>query len=336
MEKESVIGTDNLVFHESIFSPYDLPGKVPIRDKNGLTIDDIKRESAIESAMQDMDSHADMVDGMGRNLLEVLGVSTIPEAMAEIRRRCNNNGEIDNTGIPDFKGIRIGDYIDGLDLSSIGAVPGGTAPQIWDDTYKNNRIEISGFNIYKGGGDTENTKNHILFTFRNVVCTGPMNATNTNIGGYIATAMRTWLEGANGDGSGSFAAGLKAALGGEYLYTIRKYHAAKTDATASTSAWNSYTVWLPSEIEVFGYQARGDEIASADGSRAVFGVQFPIYQRSMVHRIKRRNGSRAWWWEMTGSASNTLNFCGANNNGYANYHIASSTDGGVAPAFCVA
>jgi hypothetical protein len=49
--------------------------------------------------------------------------------MAEIRRRCNNNGEINNTGIPDFKGIQIGDYIDGLDLSGIAAMPGGNAPQ---------------------------------------------------------------------------------------------------------------------------------------------------------------------------------------------------------------
>jgi hypothetical protein len=136
--------------------------------------------------------------------------------MAEIRRRCNNNGEIDNTGIPDFRGIRIGDYIDGLSLDGVSAAPGGTAPQAWNNTYKNNRIVVSGFNTFKGSGDTEVTKNHILFTFRNIICHGYMNSSDTNVGGYPATLVRTWLE-------GSFATGLKAALGGDSsLLTIRK------------------------------------------------------------------------------------------------------------------
>ena len=78
---------------------------------------------------------ADMVDGSGRNLLDVLGVATIAEAMAEIRRRCNNNGEIDASKIPDFSGIMIGDYIDGIDLSDVPAENGGSAGQAWNDTY---------------------------------------------------------------------------------------------------------------------------------------------------------------------------------------------------------
>jgi hypothetical protein len=37
-------------------------------------------------------SYADMVEGMGRNLLDVLGVSSIPAAMAALRTRCNGTG----------------------------------------------------------------------------------------------------------------------------------------------------------------------------------------------------------------------------------------------------
>jgi hypothetical protein len=62
----------------------------------------------------------------GRNLLEVLGVSTPAEAMAIARGRCNNGVSAAN-GEPDFSGLQIGDYIDGIDLSAIPAENGGTA-----------------------------------------------------------------------------------------------------------------------------------------------------------------------------------------------------------------
>lgn len=60
----------------------------------------------------------------------------------------------------------------------------------------------------------------MLFTFRNVIAKGRMNSTDANAGGYPASAMRAWLEGANGDGNGAFAVWLNAALGGgNCLYT---------------------------------------------------------------------------------------------------------------------
>jgi hypothetical protein len=326
MEQEADIGTDDLIFQESIFSPLDLPGKVSIRDMNGRTVDDAKREQAIEETKLDLASHADMVEGHGRNLLTVLGVQTIPAAMAEIRRRCNNNGEIDGTGIPDFRGIRIGDYIDGLDLSAIGAPTGGAAPQAWNDTYKNNRIVVSGFNTFKGYGDMEVTKNHILFTFRNVVARARMNASDNNTGGYPATEFRTWLEGASGDGSGPFATGLKAALGGNNpLLTIRKLLSNKVNW-----AWANCTVWPPTEDEVFGGSSWG-ESGYGDGMK----VHLPIYQKSSIYRIKRYNGSRDWWWDGTPAAASAAVFARVASGGGAGAYGASAVVG-CAPAFCVA
>jgi hypothetical protein len=254
--------------------------------------------------------------------------------MAEIRRRCNNNGEIDNTGIPDFTGIMIGDYIDGLDLSGVAAAPGGTAPQAWNDTYKNNQLVVSGFNTYKGAGDTENAKNHVLFTFRNVICQGQMNAANDNTGGYPATLMREWLEGAAGDGTGVFATKLKSALGGSYLYTIRKLHSKKRGTQWEDPVWASYTVFLMSELEIFGYQTFGDELTGTSCYNT--NVQFPIYQKSYAYRIKRFNGARAWWWEQTPAAAITTAFADVSHYGYASYDYASNADAGAAPAFCVA
>jgi len=289
---------------------------------------------------------ASQVDGYGRDLMEVflghgfkdvqasqsLINEAIYETMYKIRIRHNNNGEIDFSGIPNYKGLLLGDYIDGLDLSGISVAPNGNAPQIWNDGYKNNRIVISGFNAYKNSGDTETIKNHILFTFRNVICQGQMKATDDNTGGYTATLMRTWLEGAAGDGNGVFANKLRAALGGatNYLYTIRKYHSKKNP---TARAWENYTVWLPTEIEVFGTQYRGDE---ADPSYPSLNVHFPIYQKSTVFRCKRFNGARAWWWESTPRAASAASFCLVSYGGSSGSGSASSASGGIAPAFCVA
>ena len=196
----------------------------------------------------------------GRNLFEVLGAETPAEAFALLCERCNNGASAAN-GEPDFSGLQIGDYIDGIDLSAIPAENGGTAGQVWNDTYKNNRIVIAGFNTYKGMGDTENAKNHVLCAFRNIPLKKRVNSSDTNAGGYIASELRAFLEGTAGNGTGdksgvttaAFMNALKAQLG-DHLYTIRKEHSVK-----SGSAWASYTVWPVSEIEMFGVPVYGDE-----------------------------------------------------------------------------
>jgi hypothetical protein len=282
---------------------------------------------------------ADQVEGYGRDLMKVIlghGIEemttqalrneAIAQVMANIRLRCNNNSEIDGSGIPNFKGLAVGDFLDGLDLSAIGTPTGGSAPQPWDDGYKNNRLLIAGFNNYKYSGDTEVTKNHIPFVFRHAIARGRMNATDTNTGGYNATELRAWLEGASGDGSGSFSAGLKAALGGNNpILTIRKLLSNKGDW-----AWINSTVFLPSPLEVFGVPGWG-EANLADG----VSVHLPIYQKGSQYRVKRWNGARQWWWLSSPSASSAANFCPCNYYGYSYYNNASAV-GGVAPAFCAA
>ena len=288
-------------------------------------------------------SNANMVRGIGRDMMKILlghgfeemtTQSLINEALAEtafeIRHRMNNNDEIDGSRIPDPSGIMIGDYIDGLDLSGIAAPANGQAPVAWSDVYKNNRIIVSGLNYYKGGGDTENAKNHIVFTFADCIATGRINPTADNTGGYIASEIRQWLEGANGDGSGPFATGLKAALGGDFLYTIRKYEGNK-----DSPAWNNYTVFLLSEIEVYGKSIRGTDILS-NGQRAVMPmIQLPIFQMSMEHIVKKLNGARYTSWLSSAYAANGHYFCYVSYNGVASNSGADIVTG-LSPAFCVA
>ncbi|MHB9293109.1 hypothetical protein Holit_02229 [Hollandina sp. SP2] len=269
---------------------------------------------------------AGYIAGKGRNLLTVLGVSTISQAMAALRTLCNG------TGTPDFSKLQIGDYLDGIDLSAIPAENGGTAGQAWNATYNNNQIVISAFNPYKGVGDTEVTKNHIRFDFANVPLLKRMNPTNDNTGGYRATEIRAFLEGVNGDGAGdkdgvTTAAFLNALKGqiGNYILPVRRLLSNKVDW-----AWITCSLWLPSENEIFGANAWG-ESGYGDGQK----LHIPLYRDSYAYRMKRYNGSRYWYWLNTPYAGSAAYFCYSRGNGSAGGNNASSV-GGCAPAFCVA
>ena len=255
---------------------------------------------------------------------QLLRNEAIAEVMSKLKIYLNNGSRIDGRPTP----LLPGDYIDGLDLSGIAAPPNGTAPQAWNDTYKNNRILIAGFNIYKGVGDTENTENHLLFTARNFMAKGRMNATNTNIGGYPDSELRVWLEGANGDGDGAFANGLKTALFGQGMNSFAVFQ--KLHSTKGGSAWNQYTVYLPTEIEIHGFASYGDE-----AHRMNTNVQFPIYQKIMGYRVKRWNGSRFGYWTGTPTANFSDGFTVVKALGEADAVAADQNGYGISPTFCI-
>ena len=301
------IGTDELNFTESNFSPFAIANKAVIRDKDGRFRAKAPKDSEDVARKQEFDeATANTGSTEGRNLLTVLGVTTVAEAMEVLHERCNGEG------VADFSGLMIGDY---LDLPSL-TVDGTT--YTWNATYQNLRIVISGFNHYIHCGDTENTKNHILWTFKNVVLQRQINSSDTNTGGYNASAMKTYLDGV-------FALGLGSALGSsDYLYTISRAISRK-----GSTEWVRNTVFLPTEVEVFGVATYGD-----DQNAWNTNIQYPIYRDSSYYRCKKYNGSRAWWWEATPNASNSTYFCSVSTDGTSGYNSASNSGGGVAPAFC--
>jgi hypothetical protein len=274
------------------------------------------------------------IAGKGRNLLTVLGVTTIAQAMTALRALCNG------TGTPDFSKLQTGDYLDGIDLSGIAASAVNTAGQAWNGTYRNNRIVIAAFNPYKGVGDTEVTKNHILFAFANVPLRARMNPSNSNTGGYTASEMRVFLDGLNGDGSGDFvcagqapenpvvAGAFLAALTaqiGDYIMPVRKLLDESIFEGTQTWAWRTYRLFLHSENDVFGANAWG-RAGYGDGQK----LHIRLYRDSYAYRIKRYNGSRDWWWLNTPHAGSAADFCIAISNGFAHDKSASAV-GGCAP-----
>jgi len=264
-------------------------------------------------------------EGSGRDLRTVLGISTddwnIPQIYAALVAFCNNGVSAAN-GAPNFSFLQIGDYIDGFDFSSLGATPaGGGAFQAWNDTTKNNRLVIAGFNTYKRAGATENAKNHIVFAFRNVLALGRINATATNTGGYWSSELNGWLQNA-------FINALSN------LYSISTYPISKLHSIKGSSQWQTYPIWIPTEPEIFGWQTNvtGDELNYMNTN-----VHLPIFRDSFEYRVKRWNGNRQAYWMSTPSRSDTTDFTYVGSTGNAiDGCDASDDNNGVSPCFCIA
>ena len=253
-----------------------------------------------------------------RNLLDVLGIRQTPSdapatlqeltaAITILKQKINANGN------PDFSGLRYCDYLDLPYLND------GTTNIQWEGSYKNLRIMIAGFNIYKHAGSTENTKNHILFQFADCPFTRRLNATNTNAGGWASTEARTYFE-------GDLKAALIALLGNN-LYGVQRLHSTKD----SSWSWTTDTVFLPTEYEIFGAP-----IWSEVGYGGGFQCQWPIYRESAEWLVKFRNGTRTSQWTCSPSSSSAAYFVYVNINGYSGSYGGASSALGCAPAFCVA
>lgn len=298
------INTQSAGVHGATVAP--TPNKIPIRDTAGrlqVASPSAANDAANKTYVESLFNHGGSTDG--RNLLNVLGVSSVAQAMAKLSQKCNGEG------VADFSGLLIGDY---LDLPSLKV---GSTTYTWNPSYQNLRIVISGFNQYKGCGGIENKKNHILWTFKNIVLERYMNSSDTNSGGYNASNMKTYLD-------GEFKTGLATALGSSsYLYTIQR-----AISTKNSTGWTTDTVFLPTEVEVFGCETYGD-----DQNGYNTNIQYPIYRDSSYYRVKKYNGSRGWWWLATPHASNTTTFCSVNSVGGSRGNYAGLSSG-VAPAFC--
>jgi hypothetical protein len=245
----------------------------------------------------------------GRDIPALLGVQTIPEASAILRRLCNNNGEISSDLQDYFSILREGDYIDGLSLDGITLPENGIVtdpPAAWNNTYKNNRIRIVGFSTYKGVGASIAKKNYIKFDFANVVFKSKFHSSTPLDGGYPASELRAFLEGAGGDGTGPFAVKLKEQLGGEYL--LKESVCRVNDGTVEIRT--PLSVCLPYEFEVFGYSRNGESPSDYQTDL----VHLPLY-RDNINRARKWNGSYSdWRLASMNTASTKTTVCHVNNN----------------------
>jgi len=256
-------------------------------------------------------SYAEYDDLASRNLLEVLQVSTIQEAMQELYARRN---------LPAgkrFDGLLLGDYIDGLSLNLLGS---GLNLGAWNDTYKNNRLEILAFNPYKGVGaiNAEITKDHIMFGFRNAIATYRMNATAINTDGFVGSELFNTLTNV-----------LVPILETRLEVSLMPVSLQRSKKTSHS--WETYKIWLPSEPEICGFQTIGDEL-----NRENTNLHIPLLQKSYHKRIKKWNGSRYIYWTSTPMNSGGSSFVVINSAGNITYGNANTNSIGISPVFCIA
>jgi hypothetical protein len=238
------------------------------------------------------------------NLLTVLGVNTVADAIDELHDRLNNNG----SGTPYLGGLKLGMY---LDLTSLND---GTTTINKSDSYQNLRIRIVGFNHYK---NAKNTKNHIVFEFKHIPVTKKMRTDDTNDGGYLKSTgtvvLKPYLE-------GGFLTGLKAALGitsgkTDYIYTVRRNVTQGQNGAWTKTAFDA-AIFPPCEKEVFGANTYGDATTEADLT------QLPIYAVGQI-KTKNYNGTVDNWRLGSPYASTTAYFCSVFYDGIPRYHTAS-------------
>ena len=143
--------------------------------------------------------------------------------------------------------------------------------------------------------------------------TKSMNSSDTNSGGWTSCAMRS-----------THLPVILSLMPTEVQNGIREVNkltsAGNKSSTINTTADK---LFLLSEVEIFG---------STSYSAAGEGTQYDYYKAGNS-KVKKRNGSAAYWWERSPRASNSAFFCLVGSNGNANDDIASNAYG-VAFGFC--
>ena len=147
-----------------------------------------------------------------------------------------------------------------------------------------------------------------------------MNSTNTNVGGWNSSAMRTYLN-------QSFYATLPDDVTA-YIAERTVQYSSGNGGTSLVAATDK--IWLPREKEIFGAVTNS---ASTEGATC---SQFPNYATS-ANRIKTIgvSGAITYWWESSPSIcsdSPTASFCIVVTVGSATRYDASNASG-VVPCF---
>lgn len=202
--------------------------------------------------------------------------------------------------------------IGGLDLSEHWAV--GDTKSVTLTTNEVIELQIAGFNhdTYSDGVTVP-----VTFVMKDCLNTkAQMNSSNTNTGGYLASAMKTYVE-------TNIYNKLPSDLKTIVAPVKKKCYTTYNQASSLSEA--NYDVWLLAEAEVFdsaNYSVGGGE-----------GTKYPIFTDN-ASRIKKINNSADWWWLRSCPRRYSLYFVVVYYDGNVGNYDASGS-GGVVVGLCV-
>lgn len=145
--------------------------------------------------------------------------------------------------------------------------------------------------------------------------TQQMNSSNTNAGGFPASALYDYLN-------GTILNGLPSDLRSALKTTYKWYG---TGDNTTNGQWHGCKVWIPLEYEMLGTTTFSPATEHTTGNAR----KYPIFTDN-ANRIKRLNngsGSAQRYWEASPYASATAGFCSVNSYGGATSNDASYAAG---------
>lgn len=238
-----------------------------------------------------------------RNLVDVLGATSAADAFSKLQAK---------SSVGDFTNLGLGDYID------IPSITFDSQTLTHNASYENLRVQIIAFDYFK---NYYNTTHHVVMQFKHSPFKKEINSANSNVGGYPAMPIATYL-------STTFGAGLEAAMGVSCL-SIKQYF--QTAATAWSNS-TGYKVFLPTENQLIGH--KGSSTVATDTVSYELG-QFPYYAINPKGLMKNFNGVLHYYWTASPLFAGSSGFARVAGGGCVDRHVANSDDVGVAPVFCI-
>lgn len=161
-----------------------------------------------------------------------------------------------------------------------------------------------------------------VLEFADIITTRNMNSTNTNVGGWPATLMRTYV---NNDIYNALPSELKNGI-------IDTYVVSGHGPSHSANFTSTDKLYLLSTKEVWGSNPGGYDTATAETRQLDYYKAQGVTTSNYSGAKKQYNGSNKNWWLRAALSYFSSSFCHVSTNGYWN-NVNASTSSGVAPAF---
>ena len=174
-------------------------------------------------------------------------------------------------------------------------------------------------------GETSETACGFVVEFADIITTHTMNSDITNVGGWPASAMRTYVNGTIYNALPSDLQGIIADT------TVVSGHGSTEGEENFTSTDKLY---LLSTKEVLN-GGTGYDTAEAETRQLDYYKNLGVTTSNKSGVIKQYNGSNSYWWLRSAASNTTGSFFGVGSNGVWILNIAYYTDG-VSPAFRIA
>lgn len=177
-------------------------------------------------------------------------------------------------------------------------------------------LEIADFDHDYLSGSTSASKAGISMITRDLLPdTRQMDSSNTNVGGFPASALYDYLN-------GTILNGLPSDLRSALKTTYKWYG---TGNNTTNGQWHGSKVWIPLEYEMFGTTTYSPATEHSTGNAR----KYPIFTNnaSRIKRLNNGSGAENWYWEASPYASGATYFCGVHAGGSADYNAANYAAG---------